>query len=78
MRQITQIALLLPLTAALARAEWQIPVTNWEKSGIAATPAPLPTTRGGEIASRTLLLGGLGWIAARSLRARRGAIPAAS
>ena len=78
MRQITQIALLLPLTAALARAAWQIPVTNWEQSDIAATTAPLPTTRSGEIASRTLLLGGLAWIAGRSLRARRSAIPAAS
>lgn len=81
MRQITQMVLLFALATSQARAAAEspldpaAPVINWESMSYDPSAAPMPVTESREIATRTLLLAGLGWLATQALRTRRNLAP---
>ena len=86
MRQITQMVLLFALATSQARAAAQppfnptAPAINWKSMGYDPAPTAPPATESREVATRSLLLAGFGWVATKALRIRRslGPIPAES
>lgn len=81
MRQITQMVLLFAIATSHARAAAQQPIAseihliNWESMSYDGDSAPAPVTESREIATRTLLLAGLGWLVTNALRTRRSPEP---
>ncbi len=76
MRQITQMVLLFALATSQARAAAQPLLTptalaiTWESMGYDPAPATPPATESREVATRSLLLVGFGWLATKALRTR--------
>lgn len=77
MRQTTRIVLLLVVATSLVHAAAPPPVQpeaspiNWNEMSYDPSETPLPVTESREIATRSLLLAGFGWLGARALRSRR-------